>query len=170
MIPAPNAVRIQVEPIVIPDKLNSTDIVTRLGAYELVSSSTGRWGERLAIGLRDALASDLSLRLPSDVIITSHDIDPSARQLLITVSAFDVWADGRCILTASWRIDEKHGSASPLLTQDTILLPSSEAAGLKGDAIVVASMAAMIEKLSDRVVLSLGVIGQPPSAANGANP
>jgi uncharacterized lipoprotein YmbA len=165
--PTRNADRIQVDPIVIPSYLDSTDIVVRRGAHELVSSSTGRWGEGLAAGLRDALASDLSARLPHHVITTTEDIDPTATQLLLTVSALDVWPDGRCILTASWNIREK-GGASRILTQDTLLIPSATETGSGSDSIVVASMAAVLAMLADRIAVSLGTIDEPDSAANGA--
>jgi uncharacterized lipoprotein YmbA len=167
IVPTRNADRIQLDPVVIPEYLDSTAIVMRRGAHELVSSSTGRWGERLAAGLRDALAADLRARLPQHVITTTEDLDPTARQLLLTVSALDVWPDGRCMLTASWAIREK-GGASRILTQDTLVIPSSTGAGAGGDSLMVASMAAVVAMLADRIAVSLGTIEQPPSAGNRA--
>ncbi len=160
LVPAPNAARIQLDPIVIPDYLDTTDILLRHGAYELVASSTARWGERLSTALRDALASDLSARLPRDLITTTHDPDPSARRLRLTVSAFDVWANGRCILNASWSIAEK-GVDPRNPTEATLLLPSGAEAGSGSDSLVVGSMAAVVAMLADRIAASIDAIDEP---------
>lgn len=162
--PARDGDRIQVKPIAIPDYLDSTDIMMRHGANELVSSATGRWGDRLAMGLREALASDLSARLPHDFITTARDQDPLARQLLLTVSALDVWDNGRCILTASWSISGKGGGAL-ILDEDTFMIQSRTGTGSGGDSIVVASMATAVAKLADRIAASLAATDQPPTAS-----
>ena len=162
---ARTADRIQVSSIAIPDYLNSTDIVIRHGSHELMSSSTGRWGERLAEGIKDALASDLSARLPQNLITTAHDRDPLARQLLLSVSAFDVWANGRCVLTASWTIVEKGRGPTLIVAQETLLVPPT-INGDTGDSMVVAAMAAAVAMLSDRIATSVAAIEQLPSASN----
>ena len=164
---ARTAARIQVSSIAIPDYLNSTDILIRHGPHELTPSSTGRWGERLAEGMKDALASDLSARLPQNVITTDHDKDPLARQLLLSVSAFDVWANGRCVLTASWTIFEKGRGPSLIAAQETIVIPPT-ITGDTGDSLTVAAMAAAVAMLSDRVATSVAAIEQLPSASHSA--
>jgi uncharacterized lipoprotein YmbA len=161
MVPARTAERIQVSSIAIPDYLNSTEIVIRHGPHELVPSSTGRWGERLAEGVKDALASDLSARLRQDLITTTHDRDPLARQLLLSVSAFDVWANGRCVLTANWTILEKGRGPSLIVGQETFVIPAN-INGDAGDSMVVASMAAAVAMLADRIATSVRTIDHLP--------
>ena len=181
MSPGRDGDRIQVAPIAIPDYLDSTDLLMRQGAHELVASSTGRWGDRLSLGLREALASDLRARLPRDFITTTRDLDPLARQLLLTVSALDVWQGGRCILTASWSISGKRGG-TPILVEDTFMIQSGAGAGSGqsgagagsgqsgtgagsgGDSIVVASMATAVAMLADRIAASVAAADQPTTA------
>ncbi len=165
-ISAPDADRLLIARIDIPGYLDSTDIVMRHGPYELVTSSTGRWGERLSTGLRDALASDLGARLPHDFITTTHDLDPAARRLLLTVSALDVWPDGRCILAASWSITGQIGTA-PILTRDTLRIPPGTGAGPGGDANVVASLAAAVALLADRIAPVIAALERSPAVSTG---
>ena len=42
----------------LPDYLDSTDIVWRAGQHGLQTSPTGRWGERLSLGITQALATE----------------------------------------------------------------------------------------------------------------
>jgi len=158
--------RIGLATIAIPDYLHSTDIVTRTGEHELVSSTTGRWGERLDVGLRDALASDLSARLPITFVTTTRDIDASVRRLLVTVSTLDVWADGRCILVASWSISG--GSAAlEFLSENTFRVDSGTWTGSRSDSQVVASIVAAVAMLADRIAASLVEQPHPPFATAG---
>jgi hypothetical protein len=62
-----------------------------IGRYGLQTSPTGRWGERLSVGITQALATDLMARLPQNRVVWS---DPgrqkSTRELLVDV-------EGRCV-------------------------------------------------------------------------
>ena len=150
-----NADRIQIERIAVPDYLDSTNIMVRDGAQGLTSSETGRWGERLAIVLRGALATDLRLRLPHIFVTTTRDSDPSDRFLVISISGWDVYRDGRCVLTASWSIAAK-GSGSVSLVRDSFVVPSEATYGLKGDARLVTSMSTAVGLLADSIAASMG--------------
>jgi len=51
-----------------------------------------------------ALEDDLTKRLPGIVIARSVPSGQPARALLITVDAFDIMPDGRCVLAARWSV------------------------------------------------------------------
>lgn len=152
--PRATADRLVIAAIKIPAHLDSTDIVTREGDYELLTSSTGRWGERLSEGIRAALESDLSARLPGTLVTTSRDLAPASRQLWVTISAFDVWADGRCFLVADWSVGDPHGT-TPIPVRDSLRISSEPGAGTNGDSRVVISMAAVLASLADRIAASI---------------
>ena len=55
---------VEVNRIQLPDYLDTTDILERRG-NQLVPSPTGRWGERLSVGITRALTASLAARLPA---------------------------------------------------------------------------------------------------------
>ena len=163
-LPALAGDRIFVGAVAIPDYLDSTDILTREGDHRLVTSPTGRWGERLSAGLRDALAAELRTRLQGYFITTTRDLAPTGRQLWVTVSSWDVWSDGRCMLSASWSIVDK-GGLSPILSHQTSNMAPGAGPGAGGDGPVVASMASAVATLADRIAASLANSRQPLAGA-----
>jgi uncharacterized lipoprotein YmbA len=102
VMPAAPAGHIVIRRVLVPDYLDTTDILLRDGSSETKISATGRWGERLSQGLTHALAADLTARLPTGTI----ELDPGTerRQLLIDVTALDLWPDGRCAMAATWTL------------------------------------------------------------------
>jgi uncharacterized lipoprotein YmbA len=94
--------------IVLPDYLDSTDILRRSGASQIVPSSTGRWGERLSKGIADALQSALTRDLPAMAVTTAPVPHPALR-LFVQIDSFDIGDDGRCLLAAGWRITAGDG-------------------------------------------------------------
>jgi uncharacterized lipoprotein YmbA len=98
--------------VLIPDYLDTSDILLRRGSAEVKVSATGKWGERLSVGLTHALGADLAARMPQYSIV--QDGSSSARrQLLITLTALDLWQSGRCVLAAHWSVVDQD-SAVPL--------------------------------------------------------
>jgi uncharacterized protein len=90
--------------VLITDYLDTTDILLRVGAHEIHESATGRFGERLSLGVTHALRSDLASRLPLYTIVLAQSAERPARQILFNVDAFDVRPTGRCVLVADWTI------------------------------------------------------------------
>jgi uncharacterized lipoprotein YmbA len=140
---------LQLQRVLVPDYLDTTDILLRVNQHELQASHTGRWGERLSVGITHALRADLADRLPKDTVILGRSADRSVRQLLVTVDAFDVWTDGHCVLKASWSLEAEnrfvvsngHGVfAAPV---------ASSAPG--GDGAIVSSMANAVGQLADSI-------------------
>jgi uncharacterized lipoprotein YmbA len=146
---------VELKTVTVPDYLDTLEIQTRDGQNALKVSTTGRWGERLSVGVTRALEEALTRRLPRIVIARSVPSGQAARTLLITVDAFDVLPDGRCVLTARWSVlgADRHGlEASDSASVVTMVPGASD--GLK-DADVVAAMASAVDRLADRVAATL---------------
>lgn len=140
---------LHLRPVSVPDYLDTTDILLRRGPNEVVPSATGRWGERLSDGITQALAAALVARLPRDPVTLDAPPTSSARQILVTVEAFDVQPDGGCVLAAHWTMIEgnleRRGRA-------TLVTAALEPSRMVGDAMIVAAMAATVSQLADRIV------------------
>jgi uncharacterized protein len=137
---------IELKPVSVPDYLDSSDILRSVGPNEVTASPTGRWGERLSLGLTHALASGLATRLPKTVIDTTSDTEP-ARRLLVTVEQFEIEADGKCLLSARWRLTAADGAATASGERGIF----SEAAGSIDDAAIAAAMSRAVDQLADRI-------------------
>jgi uncharacterized lipoprotein YmbA len=142
--------RIVIARVLVPDYLDTTDILLRDGSNAVRVSATGQWGERLSRGLTRALAADLAERMPSYEVLL--ELSSSAqRQLLIQVNALDLWPDGRCAIAASWTIVDHavpHAVASGSGRFDSP--PSGTMMG-DGDARLVDAMARAVGKLADAI-------------------
>ena len=140
---------IQLQRVLIPDYLDTDDILLRVGAHEIHESSTGRFGERLSLGITHALRSDLALRLPQYTIALAQSADRPTRQILVNIDAFEVWPTGRCVLVADWTVldaDRKASLSGERGTFETV------AVGLNpGDGAIVAAMADAVRQLGDRI-------------------
>jgi hypothetical protein len=152
---------VAVPTVALPDYLDSTDIVLRNGQNELVPSTTGRWGERLSLGITHALEAALARRLPG-VLVTGASVpsEPSAK-LLVNVEAFDVHPDGQCVLTARWMIPGESGQSATISRQGTFVVNAAGAARAAGtseplsDAAIVAAMATAVDQLADRIASNM---------------
>lgn len=151
---------IEVKPVLIPDHLDTTDILLRTGTNELTASTTGIWGERLSIGITQALTSALSRRVPAALVIDNSPATRPALQVLVDVTALQVRAGGDCVLIARWTILRSRSDVG--LRQATANVPTTASAqgsfvthADAGDAGVVACINAGIEQLADQVATQL---------------
>ncbi len=136
-------------PVVVPDFLDTTDILLRRGPNEITPSPTGRWGERLSDGITQALAAALGAPVMLDPAATG-----SARQIVVTVEAFDVQPNGACVLTAHWTIGNARGRATVV---------TAGAAGPVDDAAIAAAMSATVVRLADAIAkASMGLRAPNP--------
>jgi len=141
---------IELRAVSVPDYLDTTDILRRAGPNEVGASETGRWGERLSLGLADALVSALLPRLPGR-IVTSRPVDNPARSITVEVESFDIAADGRCLLAARWRIaDGGRGTTSA-----AEFGAFSEIATPPDDSSVAAAMTRAVDQLAERIAATL---------------
>jgi len=144
---------LQLQRIVLPDYLDTTEILLRIGTNEIKASPTGRWGERLSEGLEHALAAALAARLPQDRVTLASRADRSATRVLVTVDAFDVGPDGHSVLKAGWAILDPNAVTAPRTGSGIFTAPALT--GAIGDASIVAAMARTIGQLADRIALEM---------------
>lgn len=139
---APGSLALNVRPVILPDYLDTTDLVTRAGQYGIEASRTGRWGERLSKSVTRTLAADLCHRLPAYVVAKGPAV-----QIEVTVSAFDV-TPAASVLDASWTVASPGDGRPPVTRHGTF---SSLVAEPGGDQAVVAAMAETVAELADGI-------------------
>jgi uncharacterized lipoprotein YmbA len=144
--------RVIVRRVLVPDYLDTTDILLRDGPNGVKASVTGRWGERLSQGLTQALAADLAARLPGYAVML--DMPATAqRQVQIRVNALDLWRDGRCAIAATWTIvdhDAPHAVEAGSGTFESSALGSGV-----DDARLVDAMSRTLNKLADAIAVGI---------------
>jgi len=146
--------RILIRRVIVPDYLDTTDILMRDGTNEVKVNGTGRWDERLSQGLTRALAADLAARLPSDAVVLDTS-SPAQQQVLITVNSLDLWPDGRCVLAASWTILDRDAPRAVAGGSGTFDSPASGGTIRVGDAHLVDAISGNVGKLADKIALSM---------------
>jgi uncharacterized lipoprotein YmbA len=134
----------------VPDYLDSTDIVRRVSANQVVPSPSGRWGERLSVGITRDLAATLSRRLPELTLETRGGYEPS-RRLIVSVARFEISPDGRCVLGATWRLTTADGKAPAPLNEGEFV----EIAGSGTDAAAAAAMSRAVEALAAQIAVTV---------------
>ena len=144
---------LQLERVLVPDYLDTTDILSRAGEHELNASASGRWGERLSLGITHALWADLAARLPQDRVMLARPAAKSARQILVNVDAFDVRPNGHCVLAANWTILDTDRTVVLAAGRGTFTVPSDRS-GKPSDAAVVSAMAEALGQLADSIALA----------------
>ena len=149
---------VELRSIRIPDFLDTTDIVTRRGRNELIVSPTGRWGERLSTGTTHAFAAALTRVLPTVTVATTPSQGRPAAVLLIDIEAFDILADGSCVLAARWIIQGADRRVPSVSANGSVLVPI---VGGMTDATIVAAMADAIQKLADHIAISVKRVVEP---------
>jgi len=152
---------LQLQRVLVPDYLDTTEIVLRVGQHEIHESATGRFAERLSLGVTQALRADLASRLPQYTVALAQSIDESAREILVNVDAFDVWPTGRCALVADWSIlDADHRT---LLSADHGSFTTSTTGANSDDGAIVTAMADAVRQLADQIAASAQAL--PPRVA-----
>jgi uncharacterized lipoprotein YmbA len=146
--------RLEVRRILVPDYLDSTDILMRSGSDEVKASATGRWGERLSLSLTRALGADLAARMPQYSIVQDGSRN-AQRQLRITVDALDLWPSGRCVLTANWSIVDQDSALPVTSGSGTFdgLIAGGTTTGT--DVSLVEAVARTLGKLADSIIADI---------------
>jgi uncharacterized lipoprotein YmbA len=159
-MPTSSPGRIVIRRVLVPDYLDTTDIVVREGNNEVKASHTGKWGERLSQGLTHALAADLATRLPSNILVLDSS-NTEDRQLLINVNGLDLWQDGRCVISATWTIVDHQGPRSFVGGNGTFASSPSDSTSGPGDTRLVDAIARTVAKLADAITLNIQQTSQP---------
>jgi uncharacterized lipoprotein YmbA len=161
---------LHLQPVLLPDYLDTTEIMLRSGQHELKASPTGQWGERLSDGMTQALAADLAVLLPREAVTIGPAAGPPARQIVVTVDAFDVQADGRCVLTARWTILKADNATVLAAGQQEFVTEATGQTPGPDDAGVVAAMAKTVQELADSIGAVARAAPQPGLGSLAASP
>jgi uncharacterized lipoprotein YmbA len=142
---------IEVKPVLVPDHLDITDILLRTGSNELRPSDTGVWGERLSVGITQALAGALARRIPSALVVSRPPAVRPSLQILVDITALEARAGGDCVLTANWTILRRRTDGGAPQTVATAHGSFVTHADGPGDAAVVAAITGTIDQLASQI-------------------
>jgi uncharacterized protein len=106
---------IEIRRVVIPDYLDTQDILVRNGNI-LQRSSHGRWASRLSIEVTRYLTGLLAARRPNALITDQLPVATPNDRIFITISNLDVTSAGVATLEADWTI-ESQNAAQPIRRQ-----------------------------------------------------
>lgn len=148
--PPGGLVVIELKTVSLPDYLDSTDILRRVGPNEVIPSPTGRWGERLSLGITGALASALARRRPDLSIVTVPPPRPGQR-IVVDFQAVDIESNGQCRMVANWRITGVDARGPWKMGHAVV----DESAGSLDDAAVAAALTKAIDQLAERIASTL---------------
>jgi uncharacterized lipoprotein YmbA len=141
---------VEVGHVRVPDYLDTTEIMERSG-NRLVSSATGRWGERLSVGMTRAVAAALAARLPRAVVTAERPTGRVSHRVLIDVAAFEPRSDHQVVLVAQWTVADETNSAK----SSTVQSSEVETMPTAGDGDVAAAMTRAIERLADQIAVAV---------------
>jgi len=151
---------VEMKTVQVPDSLDSTDIDRLTGANQMIASPTGRWGERLSVGITQDLVATLSRQLPQVVIENRGAYEPT-RRLFVAISRFEISQDGRCVVSARWRLTDAAGKVLSDSEEATFI----ETAGSGSDAAAAAAMTVALDHLGAQIAMTVGrALAQPPAS------
>ena len=96
--------------------------------------------------------------LPTVTVATTPSQGRPAAVLLIDIEAFDILADGSCVLAARWIIQGADRRVPSVSANGSVLVPI---VGGMTDATIVAAMADAIQKLADHIAISVKRVVEP---------
>jgi len=141
---------LELKTVQLPDYLDNQDILIRGPANEVVASASGRWAERLSVGVTRALVADLGARMPGYVVLgTPPAFGDTPRRLHVEFDAFDARADGRVYLAARWSITSPSGG---VLAAARVALVEPTQGPM--DVAVAAAMSRILNRLADAIASS----------------
>ena len=141
---------VELKRVQLPDYLDTTDILERRG-NQLIPSSTGRWGERLSVGMTRALTASLAARLPGMVVTATPPVERPARQILVDVSAFEPRENHQVVLVARWTILDGVSRQILIAEQASLVEPIAGT----DDSGVVAAMSHALEDLAGQIAAGI---------------
>lgn len=139
---------VEVRRVELPDYLDTTDILERKGS-QLIPRPTGRWGERLSLGMTRALTASLAARLPNMAVTATPPLVHPARQVFVDVAAFEPRDDHRVVLVAHWTVTD---GRQTLMAEQASLVEPIEGTD---DGAIVAAMSRALDTLADRIAAGI---------------
>ena len=154
---------VEVKPVLLPDYLDVSDLMVRRSDNVVAPSSTGRWGERLSVGVTRALTLDLQQRLPSADVTSIAPLHRAALQVLVEVEAFEPRAEGAVVLMARWQVVD--AASGGLLAGERVSL--TEQSMGNSDAAMAAGMSRAVDEFATPVAAAVRAALQRRGAAVG---
>lgn len=99
--PPRNAAVVYVPRVVMPDYLDTQDILVRDDS-RLLRSSNGRWASRLSQSATDLIVARLSRDWPQAMVTAYAPVETPDSRLSITMERLDMTSDGKAVVLASW--------------------------------------------------------------------
>jgi uncharacterized protein len=141
---------VAVKPVLLPDYLDVSDLMVRRSDNVVAPSVTGRWGERLSVGVTRALTLDLQQRLPGLVVTRIAPLDRPTLQVFVDIDDFEPRADGMVVLVARWRLVDP-ASVGLLAERVSLTEPSTGSS----DAAMAAGMTRAVDDLAAPVAAAV---------------
>jgi hypothetical protein len=141
-----SGLQLGVGPIVLPERLNRPQIVTRVGAHEVFLSEFSQWAEPLQDSFTAVLSENLSRMVPTDRIVVYPWSARTKIDLKVEVEVihFSGRPDEAVNLAARWRL--ARGDGSEILPLQ--LSSYNESIGAGGTEALVAAMSRALGNLS----------------------
>jgi uncharacterized lipoprotein YmbA len=137
---------IEIRRVVIPDYLDTQDILVRDGS-SLQRSTRGRWASRLSLGVTRYLTGLLAARRPNALVTDQPQPEAPNDRLFVTISTLDVTSAGVATLEADWTIVPRN-PAQPTRLQRARITASGPVAT---DQDVVTLMRVVLTRLADAI-------------------
>jgi uncharacterized protein len=137
---------IEIRRVVIPDYLDTQDILVRNGNI-LQRSPHGRWASRLSIEITRYLTGLLATRRPNALVTDQLPVSAPNDRIFITISNLDVTSAGRVTLEADWTI-EPQNPAQPIRRQRVRVTADGP---VRTDQDVVSLTQAVLTRLADAI-------------------
>jgi len=145
------AALIEVDRLVLPDVLDSDDIVLTDGDV-VKRSRTGRWASRLSLLATDLVTSRLAMRAPDALVTDQWPARKPDYRVMIHVARLDVTSKGRASLDAEWEIISRAPERHTHRGRIQVDLSSPDAS----DPGIASLDAALFERLADAIALPPG--------------
>lgn len=150
------ATTIQISRVVIPDYLDSQDMILR-NKEEIVRSPKSRWATRLSLGMTDLITNEIATSHPHELITDQPLVDVATLRVQINVSRFDVDADGQAVMDANWAVLPQDPN-QPLIRDRAHLTATGP---VSTDAEIAALMRNLVIMLADRVNTTIPAPSHP---------
>jgi uncharacterized lipoprotein YmbA len=148
-----NEVSLAVGPVTLPEYLNRSQIVTRVGENQLHLGEFDRWAEPLSHNITRVLAENLAtlLNTPRVVAILNRPTGSADYQVIVDLIRYDRSAGGAVTLSAHWAIKVKNAE-EPVVVQKSNFTEPVEGQGYAGQ---VAAMNRALSNLSTDIAAAI---------------
>jgi len=143
-------------PVAIPPYLDRPQMVSRVGANELILADFDQWAEPLPDSVTQVLAENLTRLLSAHgiAVLPEPRANRSAYQLEVSVLRFERDADGACVLQARWTLTQEDEQTARAKNAFDVRMPI-EAPGYEA---IAAAMSRALGALSRDIALHLRAV------------